>query len=144
MTKPSIRSSLITQSFLQVLLVLSLFAGSIYMLVIMPAIGQLAQAQMGQAGQHLQGRVERLLKTVETTLNTSRQWGEQGSLDHDELLRFNEFFFPVISNHPEISSVIMAHESGREILLLHTNEGRWINRISDPDRWGKQTYRPTT
>ncbi|QAU33332.1 hybrid sensor histidine kinase/response regulator [Janthinobacterium sp. 17J80-10] len=140
MTKPSIRRSLITQSFLQVLLVLSLFAGSIYILVIMPVIGELAQAQMGQAGQHLQGRVDRLLKTVETTLNTSRQWGEQGSLDHDELLRFNEFFFPVISSHSEISSVIMAHESGREILLLQTNEGRWINRISDPERWGKQTY----
>lgn len=140
MTIPSIRRSLVTQSFLQVLLVLSLFAGSIYMLVIMPAINELAQAQMGQAGRHLEGRVERLLESVEITLNTSRQWGEQGSLNHDELLRFNEFFFPVIGNHPEISSVILAHEGGREILLLNTNEGQWINRISDPEHWGNKTY----
>jgi len=140
MTKPSIRRSLVTQSFMQVLLVLSLFAGSIYGLVIMPAISELAKAQMGQAGQQLEGRVQRLLESVEITLNTSRHWGEQGSLDHDELLHFNEFFFPVIGNHPEISSVILAHESGREILLLQTNEGQWINRVSDPERWGKKTY----
>jgi hypothetical protein len=27
--------------------------------------------------------------------------------------------FPIIENHAEIASVNMAHESGREILLLH-------------------------
>jgi PAS domain S-box-containing protein len=140
MTEPSIRRSLVTHAFLLILLVLALFAASVQMLVVVPGIQRLAQAQMGQTAEQLDARVQRLLQSVEVTLNTSRQWGEQGSLGHHQLPRFNEFFFPVIASHPEISSVIFAHESGREILLLRTNEGRWINRISDPDRWGKQTF----
>jgi len=140
MTVPSIRRSLVIRSFLQVLLVLSLFAGSVYVLLMVPTIGKLAQAQMGQTADQLEARVQRLLQSVEITLNTSRSWGQQGSLDHQQLLRFNEFFFPVIGNHPEISSVIFAHESGQEILLLQTEDGKWINRISDPQRWGKQTW----
>ena len=140
MTVRSIRRSLVVRSFLQILLVLVLFAGSAYLLVTAPTIAKLADAQMGQASEQLKARVQRLLQSVEITLNTGRSWGEQGSLEHDELLRFNEFFFPVIANHPEISSVIFAHESGREILLLQTAEQKWVNRISDPARWGRQSW----
>ena len=140
MSARSIRRSLVVRSFLQILLVLVLFAGSAYVLVTAPTVAKLADAQMGQAAEQLEARVQRLLQSVETTLNTGRSWGEQGSLEHDELLRFNEFFFPVIANHPEISSVIFAHESGREILLLQTAEKKWVNRISDPVRWGRQSW----
>ena len=136
----SIRQSLVLQAFLIVLASLAIFAFSAYRFIISPAIQDIAHAQMEQAAGQMQARMQRLLATVETTLDTSQQWGRDGTLDHDELLRFNQFFFPVIENHKEISSVIFAHESGQEILLLHQDDGRWVNRISHPDLWGKQTY----
>ncbi|MGE5489684.1 MAG: response regulator [Actinomycetota bacterium] len=140
MTQFSIRQALVIRSLLLVILVLAIFSGSVYMLLMGPAIDRLAEAQMGQSAEQLEARVRRLLKSVEITLNTSRSWGEQGEIDHDQLLRFNEFFFAVIGNHPEISSVIFAHESGREILLLQSPDGKWRNRISDPEHWGRRTY----
>ena len=136
---PSIRDSLLVRAFFIVVMALGVFSASTYYLIVMPTIDRLADTQMRQTAGELEARVRRLLATVEITLNTSRHWGMNGSLDLDQLQRFNEFFFPIIENHPEISSVILAHESGREILLLLTPDGKWVNRLSDPDRRGKAT-----
>lgn len=136
----SIRESLVLQAFLIVLATLLLFAFSAYRFIIVPAIEGIAQSQLDQGVTQIQARMQRLLATVETTLDTSYQWGRDGTLKHDELLRFNQFFFPVIQNHKEISSVIFARESGQEILLLQQDDGRWVNRISHPEAWGKQTF----
>ncbi|CAA7624797.1 response regulator [Magnetospirillum sp. SS-4] len=135
----SIRGSLLRRAFFIVVMALGVFAGSTYHLIVAPTIDRLADTQMRETAGELEARVRRLLSTVEITLRTSRHWGMNGDLDMEQLERFNEFFFPVIRNHPEISSVIFAHESGREILLLLSTDGKWINRLSDPDRWGKKT-----
>ncbi|WP_096704880.1 response regulator [Magnetospirillum sp. 15-1] len=135
----SIRGSLLVRAFFIVVVALGVFAASTYSLIVAPTIDRLADTQMRQTAGELEARVRRLLATVEITLNTSRHWGMNGSLDLNQLQRFNEFFFPIIENHPEISSVILAHESGREILLLLTPDGKWVNRLSHPDRRGKAT-----
>ncbi|BAE50645.1 hypothetical protein amb1841 [Paramagnetospirillum magneticum AMB-1] len=137
--RTSIRNSLLVRAFFIVVIALGVFAASTYWLIVAPTIDRLADTQMRQTAGELEARVRRLLATVEITLNTSRHWGMNGSLDLDQLQRFNEFFFPIIENHPEISSVILAHESGREILLLLTPDGKWVNRLSDPDKRGKAT-----
>ena len=95
----SIRESLVLQAFLIVLATLLLFAFSAYRFIIVPAIEGIAQSQLDQGVTQIQARMQRLLATVETTLDTSYQWGRDGTLKHDELLRFNQFFFPVIQNH---------------------------------------------
>ena len=138
-TQTSIRDSLLVRAFFIVVMALGVFAASTYFLIVIPTIDRLADTQMRQTATELDARVKRLLATVEITLNTSRHWGMNGSLDLDQLQRFNEFFFPIIENHPEISSVILAHESGREILLLLTPDGKWINRLSDPEAKGNKT-----
>ncbi|NFV79723.1 response regulator [Magnetospirillum aberrantis] len=134
----SVRGSLLVRAFLIAVMALGVFAVSTYALIVTPTIERLADTQMRQTAGELNSRVQRLLATVEVTLNTSRHWGLNNSLTLDQVEKFNEFFFPVIENHPEISSVLVAHESGREILLLYA-DGKWINRLSDPQRWGKKT-----
>ncbi|MGL5631828.1 MAG: hypothetical protein ACRDD3_05650, partial [Azovibrio sp.] len=136
----SIRQSLVLRAFMIVLATLLLFVASAYRLIISPAIQEIAQAQMAQAAEQIQSRMQLMMSSVETTLNTSHQWGRLGDLDQDEVVQFNQFFFPVIHNHKEIVSVIFAHESGRENLLLPLDDGGWVNRISNPDLWGKKTY----
>jgi len=138
--KRSFANSLIIRAALLMLLALALFAAGSYQFIIRPTVNGLAEAEMRLVSQQLEARVSLLLNGVETTLRSSRGWGEDGSLDHSQLLRFNEYFFPIIANHPEISSVNFAHESGREILLLHNADGTWVNRLSNPDRWGRRTY----
>ncbi len=138
--QPGFANSLILRIGLLILFALAAFAAALYLLIGQPTVDRLARSQMERAAEQLEVRFGRLLKTVEITLRTSQGWGKAGDLDHDQLLRFNEFFFPIIANHGEITSVIFAHESGREILLLMTDDGRWINRISDPADRGRQTY----
>jgi two-component system, sensor histidine kinase and response regulator len=138
--KPSFANSLILRGALLMLLALLVFAAGSYYFIVRPTVNGLADAQMRLVSQQLEARVSQLLQAVETTLRSSRGWGADGSLDHNQVTRFNEFFFPIIANHPEISSVNFAHESGREILLLRNADGSWVNRLSNPDRWGKRTY----
>ena len=138
--KPSFANSLIIRGALLMLLALTVFAAGSYYFIVRPTVTDLADAQMRLVSQQLEARVSQLLQSVETTLRSSRGWGEDGSLDHSQVMRFNEFFFPIIANHPEISSVNFAHESGREILLLKNADGTWVNRLSNPDRWGQRTY----
>ena len=138
--RQSFANSLILQFGLLMLLALAVFAAGSYRLIVRPAVNDLAQAQMGLVSEQLEARLSRMLQTVEATLRSSRGWGVNGDLDHAQLTRFNEFFFPIIANHGEISSVVFAHESGREILLLLNADGTWVNRISDPLEWGRQAY----
>jgi signal transduction histidine kinase/CheY-like chemotaxis protein/HPt (histidine-containing phosphotransfer) domain-containing protein len=138
--KQSFADSLILRGALLMLLALAVFAAGSYQFIVRPTVHGLADAQMRLVSQQLEARVGLLLQTVETTLRSSRGWGVNGDLDHSQLLRFNEFFFPIIANHGEISSVNFAHESGREILLLRNADGTWVNRLSNPDRWGQRTY----
>ena len=138
--RPSFANSLILQFGLLMLLALAVFAAGSYRLIVRPTVDDLARAQMGLVSEQLEARLSRLLQTVEITLRSSRGWGVNGDLDHTPITRFNEFFFPIIAHHDEISSVVFAHESGREILLLLNNDGTWVNRISNPLEWGKTTY----
>ncbi len=138
--KSGFTNSLILRTGLLILFALASFTLVSYHQFARPTVDRLAEAQMGLMSEQLEARLSRLVSSVETTLRTSQGWGRAGHLDHAQLLRFNEFFFSMIANHKEINSVIFAHESGHEILLLLSNDGRWINRISDPEQWGKQTY----
>jgi hypothetical protein len=100
---------------------------------------------MELAAEQLEARFGSLLKTVEVTLRSSQGWGKHADIDHDELLRFNEFFFPIIANHGEITSVIFAHESGREILLLMGEQGAGSTAYPIPQPGaGKPTGLPGT
>ncbi|OQX14973.1 MAG: hypothetical protein BWK76_13775 [Desulfobulbaceae bacterium A2] len=138
--RPSFANSLIIRIALLLLLALALFTAGSYYFLVRPTMSSLADAQMELVSQQLEARVRLLLQTVETTLRSSRGWGVNGDLDHNQLQRFNEFFFPIIANHHEITSVNFAHQSGREILLLHNKDGSWVNRLSNPELWGRQTY----
>src|SRR5574343_341634 len=138
--QPGFANSLVLRIGLLILLSLAAFTLSLYLLIGRPTVDRLAESQMQLAAEQLEARLTRLFKTVEVTLRSSQGWGKNANIDQTRLLRFNEFFFPIIANHGEISSVIFAHESGREILLLMTDDGRWISRISNPAEWGSQTY----
>ena len=95
---------------------------------------------MGIAAQRVNVHLEGLRNNVETTLHVSRGWLDSGHLNLDDLPTFNALLAPVVHNHAQISSINLAHESGREILILRTPDGGWVNRLSNPDVWNQQAY----
>jgi PAS domain S-box-containing protein len=138
--KPGFANSLVLRIGLLMLAALAAFTLAIALLIGKPTVDRLAEGQLELASEQLEGRYTRLLDVVETTLRSSHGWAAEGGLDHNQLLRFNEFFFPILANHGEINSIIFAHESGREFFLLLDGKGGWINRLSNPAEWGNKTY----
>ncbi|WP_287878351.1 response regulator [Aquitalea sp.] len=146
--KKTFASSMVLRMCGLILLSLTVFAFGCYHLIVQSTVDSLAQSEMQVSAQQLEARTRNLLGSVEDTLRTSQAWGRSSQwnsntewlTDKQQLQRFNEFFFPIIENHGEIASVNMAHESGREILLLHNADGGWVNRLSDPAHWGHTTY----
>jgi len=135
----SIRRALVSRITVLTAGVLLVFSLCAIRWIVAPSVEALASAQMSQVAGELDARVLQLVKSVESTARTSVSWGRFGLLSLDDLTRFNDFFFAVIASDPEISSVQMADETGREIFLLHMDDGTWVNRISDPTRWGSRT-----
>jgi two-component system sensor histidine kinase/response regulator len=136
----SFRASLIVRAFVIVLAALGVFVFSAYRLIIVPTVDRIASAQMGRTAEQIDGNLTRLLGAVEIALRSSRHWGLTGVISQDDAIGFKNLFISVIGNHPEISSVVFAHESGREIFLLHTDDGRWLNRLTNPAQWGRRAY----
>jgi len=138
--KKTFGSSLVLRTCGLILLSLSVFAIGSYRAIVQPAIHDLSQAEMGVVSQRVVERIDNLQRAVETTLRISQVWGARGDFDQNQLSRFNEYFFPIIENNHEIASVNFVHDSGREILLLRSADGQWVNRVSDPVHWGRKTY----
>ena len=153
-SQTTIRRSLLNRAFLIVLLALAVFIATTYHFVIQPGVLRSSDAQMQHTSNEMEARVKRLLSSVETTLRTSHSWILDGeirlapgteidsglSLSMEALMRFNQFFVPILNNSHEISSVILAHESGADLLLLSTPDGKLVNRLSNPEKWGSKVF----
>src|SRR5664279_4464867 len=99
--KKTFVTSLVVRTSGLILLSLLFFAFGSYRLIVQPTVNGLAQAEIGLVSQQLDARIQRLFESVEVTLRNSLGWGMNGDLDHRQLLRFNEYFFPIISSHTE-------------------------------------------
>ncbi|MEN3111559.1 response regulator [Uliginosibacterium paludis] len=150
----SIRQGLLVQIFAIVSLALGVFALSIWLLIIRPAEQSSAQLQLDSTASEIEQQIRQLVRTVETTLSTSRRWlrdvhpemnfdvdFDQGmNLSMATLVRINQYFVPMMDTSHEISSVLFAHESGSEVLVLRLPDGQLLNRLSNPARWGNRVY----
>lgn len=138
--RESFANSLVLRIGLLILLSLAAFSAAQYLIVGQPTVSRLAESQMRLAAEQVESRFDRLQESVESTLRASHSWAMNGELDPSQLLRFNEFFFPILSNRPELLTIILTHESGRELSLRKGENGGWLNRISNPAEWGETTY----
>ncbi|MDR2032131.1 MAG: response regulator [Azoarcus sp.] len=113
---------------------------SYYVLVIAPAMRDISRARIENESARLQYRVQFLLDKVKNVLETGARYVEDDALTHNDLVRLNRVFRPLLENTPEIGAVLFVHESGREFLLGRDAKGAWANRVSDPAAWGRLAY----
>ena len=139
-SKTTFADSLSIRIMLLLSVILAIFTLGSYWLVVKPASNHLAEAHMGMAAQRIKVHLEQLRNNVETNLDTSRTWLASGSLNLNDLQQFNALLAPIVINHDQVSSINLGHESGREILILRTPDGGWVNRLSYPDAWNHRAY----
>jgi signal transduction histidine kinase len=133
----SIRRSLLLSDVLLVLVALLAFLIGAFGLVYLPLAHELAAAQMEVSSQQVESRLDTVVRRVEAVARLNHDWGERGLIDVEHLARFNAMMRPMLERGPDLSSVVLAHESGREVLLLRAPGHRFVNRLTDPQAQGK-------
>ena len=85
-----------------------------------------------------EARLEHFFAPVITNLLMARSWGEAGMLDTDDAAAMNRRLVPIMKYYPQITSLMVADDRGREHMVLRTGTD-WLNRQCRPDEWGTRT-----
>jgi signal transduction histidine kinase/DNA-binding response OmpR family regulator/HPt (histidine-containing phosphotransfer) domain-containing protein len=130
----SLRRSLVIAAFTLVSGALLAFIAALYAFVIVPGRHELATSQLREASQQVESSLRSLVNRVESIARINRDWARNGLIEIDRPERFNALMRPVIERGPQLSSVVVADASGRELLLLRTADKHWLNRLTDPTK----------
>lgn len=68
----------------------------------------------------------------------AQSWGNTGMLDVDNQDALRQLFEPLMRQHPQISSLLVADGRGHEFMLLHTGD-KWQSRQTRRDEWKGRT-----
>jgi len=123
------------------LLVVILLGGTILIITLIgsrQAIHTLSQSLMSQTIDQVESEISRFIDPAVRELQMARSWGSSGLLNIADPENLNRVFMPLIKQHPQISSLMVADEDGREYMLLRIEE-KWQNRITRRDEWGDRT-----
>jgi adenylate cyclase len=120
-------------------------------------VRELSEELISQRIDRTEQELQRFFLPVENGLRMFREWGEAGilekvdagqiakSLGGDEEVDttsvegLNRRFVPLIEQFPQVSSLMIADTGGEEYLLLRRAD-HWLNRITEVDLWGRQSF----
>ena len=122
---------------LAIVMLIVALAVSVYHLRAKPMALANAEASQREAAKQMGHKLDSLASQVERVVLTLRNWTQDGVVRVDDPLAFNGILIPVIRERGVVSSIHVANDEGREVLLLKSPEG-WKNRITDVPRKGKQ------
>ncbi len=123
------------------LLVVILLGGTILVITVVGsrhAIHTFSQSLMTQTIDHVEGEISRFISPAIRELQLAHSWGLGGMLDITATEELNRLFMPLIRQHPQVSSLMLADETGREYMLLR-GDGAWRNRITRRGEWEGRT-----
>ena len=129
---PSLRQDLIWRTWLLVTLTFVTFAGAVYFTVFAPMVDELAASALRQGSHVAREQVEGMFAQIDRVANDVREWGRNHNYNLDDVWQFNHLFIPFLSRRPRIASLMVAEDSGHELMLLKMPDGTWQNRITDP------------
>jgi len=78
----------------------------------------------------LRGKFVAFFTPLSSQLAVASRWGEEGALDLKDQPNLNRIFMPVLEQYPQVISMLMANDLGREYMLLKEN-GTWLTRATD-------------
>jgi hypothetical protein len=124
---------------LAVLLFFALVLVMFYFFRAMPMALERAESFQRDATTPVVSRIEGLSSQVERILLTTKDWVRDGTISIDDHVTLNRMLIPVIAQRSIVSSIHIAKDDGREVLLLKSPEG-WKNRITDIPRKATQQH----
>ena len=130
----SIRRSLLTN----LLLIIVFLSSAIFVTTtwgIRHTLETLSRLLIRQTTDYTESELNRFFNPLTRQLRMAARWGQQGLLDISDPPALNKLFMPLIETYPQISSVLLAAETGREYLLLRTGD-LWLNRETRTAEWG--------
>jgi len=122
---------------ISLLLVIAILSGCILVATWVQARGAVeavSRTAILRTMDEVDARLQRFFDPPRRVLQLMRDWGEHGRLDFPDVDAFVAALGPVIENYPQITSLMLADDQGRERMLLRTGD-KWITRESRADEW---------
>lgn len=94
-----------------------------------------ARHLMTRSTAQIHAELNQYFEPVVKALLAARSWGEHGLLNIDSPAQLNHILEPLITQWPQISSILVADTAGREQMLLRL-EANWLNRWTRVADWG--------
>jgi serine phosphatase RsbU (regulator of sigma subunit) len=96
-------------------------------------IKSLARDSIVNTEERIERELDNFFNPVITSLMVSKNWGENGSISGFQPEELNPVFMPVLKSFTQISSMLIANDSGCEYMLLESDSANWINRTTFQD-----------
>ncbi len=102
----------------------------------------LTHKMIDEAGLKVAREVGVYFKEAESTLRILASWIKENDVALDNLDQLGSLLRPVIKESPRVSSILLANDSGAEVLFLQDalNSDSWMIRLVDPTKWLNQAY----
>ena len=100
------------------------------------AVRTLSELVLVQTVEHTESELNRFFEPVSGNLDLVSSWARDGVLDITDRKGLNRLLVPMVAHNPQISSILLADEQGREYMLLKQADGTWMNRETRADEWG--------
>jgi signal transduction histidine kinase/ActR/RegA family two-component response regulator len=135
----SIQRRLVVSSVALVIVAFIISGVGIYQLVYRPMLRDLTTVEMRRASDRVADHVRTIFARVGAIAARNRDWGTRGMINLDDVHRLNGFFVSLFGQSAGVTSVVIAEDTGHEVLILSLLDGGWRNRITNPDAWGMQS-----
>jgi len=129
----SIKKSLLI-NLLGVVLALS---GSIIAITFMgsrQAVEALSSQLIKQSIEQIETKLDGFFLPIKRSLYVVKYWGENGLLEQDYPNRLQNLFVPMVSQHKQVSSLMLADSLGGEYMLLQSAD-KWQSRLVNKRKW---------
>lgn len=133
----SIRMSLL-RNFVGVIILLALGILFTTIFAARSAVTSLSESVMNVSIELTENRLREFFEPVTQELLVSKHWCESGLADRDNYDGLLRLVLPVLQQHGQISSMIIADENGREFMLMRNDVG-FASRQTNVPEWGTRT-----
>jgi signal transduction histidine kinase/DNA-binding response OmpR family regulator len=128
-----IGKSLLISSLTVAVLSLAIAFASMQALVYGPARRAVAQAELATTARQVELSLSALFKRADTVARLRRDWGALGIISTADEAGIVRHLGTELTHEPDFSSVAIADETGREVLLRTSPEHLFLTRQTDPD-----------
>ncbi len=102
------------------------------------AVESLSSQLISQSIEQIETKLNGFFLPIKHSLYTAKYWGEKGLLEQNSPSHLQKLFVPVIAQNDQISSLMLADNTGKEYMLLNSS-GKWKSRVINKLKWENRT-----